>query len=735
MLNRLYFLRMRYSILYKDFTEFDFYFFMRNWILCFLSGVLLFFSLTSYAFYVIPDEINIPDKIEQRSSEQIKAIFSSLEKQYNQKTANFWRLRYQKALLLKKKDIDSFCDIMKELGDSPAFPLKNLARIQSYELCPFPSEPSFNPDLFPSWLRFRLAEAFYKRRKTFNQPETTLKVTIYLAQNSPYKALRISYLKHALALAKEQQEDLKAQELRQLLYEESPSLNPEPSAENYLAVAEDFRRNRKFKKAIAFYIRVLNSPKTNFDEKNLSFKGLDHIHKIQRKFKKQSINFQQWSRWLLKENTEQSLTKYYTLRLELARQKWNLNENQRAIQLVTDILKDPKSQPIIAEALYLRGLIYAQEKQPELSLKDWNQAIQQISKKRNKSELLKKILWEKAWLLRSQKNYQEALNSFKLMEKINKNPYTRYKILFWKGKTLQAMGQKTLAKRSFETLIMKDHFGYYGLLARKMLNKKPEFQKIKKISKRIPLAVSQKVENMIHWLILFEESQLLSQFLDTQKSKILNRKHRSKQDWLKMIWLWTKAQKYLEIFQSLEAMNDAVKSYFLKKYIHFLFPLDFAKEVKEAGQKMDAPPALIFSVMRQESAFNIRARSPADAFGLMQLIPSTAQRTAKRYKIPYRNFKDLYKPSKNIFLGTAHLKSLLKQYNNSFLFSVAAYNAGSTPLNQWKEEMEELEPLEFIENIPYEETRNYVRLLIRNYVFYHNELDMEGHWFPDWLLQ
>lgn len=701
-----------------------------------LLSLALLFSYSAYSFSVIPDQMEIPDKINQRSPEQIQAIFTSLEKQYNQKTANLWKLKYQKALLLKKKDKDSFCQIMKELGESPSFPLKDLAKIQSYEICPYEKGLVFSPHSFPEWLRLRLALAFYKRRNIFNEPEQTLKVTTYLAKKSSYKELRLSYLKHALALSKEQKKDQEWEKLSQLLYKESPSLNPQPQVKDYFKVAEDFRRNRKFKKAIDFYIKVLNSPKSSFNEKHFSFNALARIYKIQRNHKKKIINSRQWSEWLLSENTEKSLKKYYKQRLELARQEWNLNENQKAIQSVTEILKDPKSESIREEALYLRGLIYTQEKQIDLSLKDWDQALQRLSKRRNKPELLEKILWKRAWLFRKQKDYKKSLKSLDFLGRVNKNPYTAYKVLFWRGKTLQDMGQKNLAKQVFKKLIRKDHFGYYALLARKTLNKKPVFQKtVKSSSEKMELLVDQKAEALIHWLILFEESQLLSNFLNTKESKILKQKKQTQKDWLKMIWLWTKAKRYLEIFQSLEKMSDSVKISFFNKYIHFLFPLDFVKEVEEASKKWDVPPALIFAVIRQESAFNVRARSQADAFGLMQLIPSTARQTARRFKIPYRNFRDLYRARKNILLGTAHLKSLLKRYDNNFISSLSAYNAGSTPLNKWRKEMNDLESLEFIENIPYEETRTYVRLLIRNYIFYHNALEAEGPWFPDWLLK
>ena len=168
----------------------------------FISWFFLFFN--SYAIPVIPDKIEIPAQLKKRTAKQIEAVFFSMEKQYNQKTANLWKLKYHKALLLKEKNTNSFCEIMKNLSTPSAFPLKELALIQSYELCPYSEKLHFNPEQFPEWLRLRLAESFYKRRKTFEDPENSLKATIYLAQNSLFKDLRISYLKHALSLAKKQ---------------------------------------------------------------------------------------------------------------------------------------------------------------------------------------------------------------------------------------------------------------------------------------------------------------------------------------------------------------------------------------------------------------------------------------------------------------------------------------------------------------------------------------------------
>ena len=158
-----------------------------------------------------------------------------------------------------------------------------------------------------------------------------------------------------------------------------------------------------------------------------------------------------------------------------------------------------------------------------------------------------------------------------------------------------------------------------------MLNQKPSFQKNQPSEVFPSFSLDNTTENIIHWLSLFEESELLSLFVDIHKQQFLTKKNKTKEDWLKIISLWTKTKKYLEIFQSLEAMEDNVRSNFLKKHTHLLFVLDHLEEVEKASKKWNVPKAFILAIIRQESAFNIRARSPADAFGTDAAYPLNRQ--------------------------------------------------------------------------------------------------------------
>ncbi|OOF83955.1 lytic murein transglycosylase [Rodentibacter ratti] len=128
------------------------------------------------------------------------------------------------------------------------------------------------------------------------------------------------------------------------------------------------------------------------------------------------------------------------------------------------------------------------------------------------------------------------------------------------------------------------------------------------------------------------------------------------------------------------------------------------------------------AIARQESAWNPMAQSSANARGLMQLLPSTAQATADNNQLPYQTEKDLFKPFNNILLGTAHLNELNGKYPNNRILIAAAYNAGASRVEKWLARADgKLTMDEFIASIPFFETRGYVQNVLA-YDFYYQLL-------------
>lgn len=131
---------------------------------------------------------------------------------------------------------------------------------------------------------------------------------------------------------------------------------------------------------------------------------------------------------------------------------------------------------------------------------------------------------------------------------------------------------------------------------------------------------------------------------------------------------------------------------------------------------------MIHAVTRQESLFNPNAVSPAGARGLMQLMPGTAQETAKRLGIPYARER-LHEEGYNIQLGASYLQRMISYFNGSHVLAVAAYNAGPGNVNKWLNRFgdprqQTVDVIDWIEQIPFSETRNYVQRVLENAVIY-----------------
>jgi soluble lytic murein transglycosylase len=154
---------------------------------------------------------------------------------------------------------------------------------------------------------------------------------------------------------------------------------------------------------------------------------------------------------------------------------------------------------------------------------------------------------------------------------------------------------------------------------------------------------------------------------------------------------------------------------------HLLYPLAFWETVRREADGQGVDPLLVVAIMRQESLFDPAARSPADARGLMQLLPSTAKRVAAASDQPINLTDlpiDLTNPQVNIELGTRHFRTLLTRFGADPLKAIAAYNGGEAAVEKWQRRFADLPDDEFVESITYRETRDYVKKVVANYRAY-----------------
>ncbi|MBX9765799.1 MAG: lytic transglycosylase domain-containing protein, partial [Bdellovibrionales bacterium] len=344
-----------------------------------------------------------------------------------------------------------------------------------------------------------------------------------------------------------------------------------------------------------------------------------------------------------------------------------------------------------------------------------------------KSPLRERFLWLLSWNHRKVRQFTKANEIIATVLEEFPHSGDKLKYQYWKARNDRELGDEQLAKDSFEALTSDDPLGFYGLLAHRELQK-PFAPLINQDNlKALPPPES---GDVFRWLITLNETSLAQRFLNTVNANKGNQPDQV----MESLTSWARAGYFNNVFARLTMLNAEERKKVLTEHPDLIFPKNHLAIVLDSADRFGINPNLVYSIIRQESAFDARARSPADAFGLMQLLPETAERVAREVQVPYQGAEDLYQPHTNIPLGTAYLKELWNQYQGQFILTVASYNASEDAVRAWMKTRYRGDPTEFIEDIPYEETRTYVKLIMRNLIFYMRRGSQSPIPFPEWCL-
>jgi soluble lytic murein transglycosylase len=158
---------------------------------------------------------------------------------------------------------------------------------------------------------------------------------------------------------------------------------------------------------------------------------------------------------------------------------------------------------------------------------------------------------------------------------------------------------------------------------------------------------------------------------------------------------------------------------------YWAYPIKAMPDWRQIGPPVER--ALVYGLSRQESEFDPNAGSRVGAQGLMQLMPGTAKLVAKQYGLPYAAAKLTADPAYNVRLGAAHLGDLIEEFGGSYVLTLAAYNAGPRRSREWVEEHGDprsgrVDPIDWVEMIPFTETRNYVQKVMQNLHVYRSRI-------------
>lgn len=282
--------------------------------------------------------------------------------------------------------------------------------------------------------------------------------------------------------------------------------------------------------------------------------------------------------------------------------------------------------------------------------------------------------------------------------------------LYWAGRSYLAAGDKAKAKDRWRTIIKNEPLSYYAVMAAKRLDtvlvspdrSPPNYARIPAVDSTFNRIVALKDLGM-DVEAGFENDRLFRDALRDQRWMVATAHALAGTD-----------QSSRSIALGKKALEDIGYS---AENFRLYFPVLERETLISSSKQNGLDPALVAAVIRQESNFNPLATSPAGARGLMQLMPSVGQTLAAEKGIGPWNPDLLYQPDVSIKLGTAHLSTLVRKYPE-ISKSLAAYNAGESRVEKWSTKAGANDPEVFTERIPFVETRDYVRTILRNRAYY-----------------
>ena len=635
---------------------------------------------------------------------------------------------------LNFKDQEESCEKLKKLSKNSSFILHELVLIRLNQHCEKKSQWE-SLEIKNEMLILFLHQAWFKsemERKNFKKA--------YQVFNKNRKWIAINPKDFDKMATEALKTDLTMNEKKELLLElqnKSPRFIPLPKKEDFIRVAQDYRKNRQFKKALLYYRRITNNSEMGYNQRWKAFKGIRLTYRLERwtKTKDYIRASRQWADFLRKKYLlSKKLSRlHHDANIEYIRALWTEKGQRYARPVLKQLEKELKGHYSLQRVYWLQGRMAEEKKQYEKAVSLLDRASREKSLSDRQRE---RVLWSLAWNQRRVKKFKDSQKNLELLKK---NPkitlFAKSQYLYWQAENLESMGQPMKAKQILKDLADLDLYGYYGSLAYRKLQiplpSEPQAQWPEK-----DLLNFFKKEDQNFFLALIESGEWeVAQALVLKKVK--TNKNWKTLKWAHYLALLQKSRAYPKAFELYHRLSAKKQRTILEEYAFLLFPQPYKEIVTNSVMETKISPALIYSIMKQESGFNTKARSPADAFGLLQLIPQVAQEVSQKMtSIKYKHPRDLYKPEVIIPLGAKKLSQLFSKFNSHFILAVASYNSTEKAALSWVQSRFHGDPIAFIEDIPYEETKNYVRLVMKNYIAYNRFNSEEKSFdFPEICLQ
>ena len=342
-----------------------------------------------------------------------------------------------------------------------------------------------------------------------------------------------------------------------------------------------------------------------------------------------------------------------------------------------------------------------------------------------KSTYADQAAWRAGFALYQTRQYTAASKAFLRLSRQTNASHLRDQGYYWAGKCYQKLGQKEEARYWIERASEGFPTSYYSTRAHAVLGK-TENAYIEAPQPGEHLSVGQSYTPSTH----IPKGDILASiglYRDAEREydharRTLGRNLFALND-LKPRYERVRAMhRALQISSQIVMLERTKGISMTRASFRRLYPTYYWGEINQVARKMNLDPNLMIAIMRQESAFNTTAISRAGARGLMQVMPQTGRNMARLVKLKNFSTEDLHDPHTSILLGGKHLsdhmKAFRKDKHRQLSLALSAYNAGLDAAKRWEKRLTKRDVDEFIERIPYKETRNYVKLVYRNYRVY-----------------
>jgi tetratricopeptide (TPR) repeat protein len=390
---------------------------------------------------------------------------------------------------------------------------------------------------------------------------------------------------------------------------------------------------------------------------------------------------------------------------DLAKYLWNQDYNMTAYSLYSHLVEAHPFFDKASDALYSVARMHE-------DWSEWPKAIEFYSdlvKKYARSKFFERAHFKVGFLYYMNKDYSKAIEWLAREKTLVTDPHQKAQATYWLGKTYEKMKKPADAQAQFNEVKQKYPLTYYSFL----LGIDPSV--IKKVHTALPTLSIQKSHP------LYLATVYLSVGLHKPARNMIQAYgNENEEHLLQIVQLFHDSGFHMFSMPNAQALSEKKMETggLHQDLVKLIFPVKYLDIVEKESKPTSVDPLIVISLMKQESGYFERAISPSKAVGLMQLLVPTAETVARQNKQTFNGRDDLFNPEKNIKLGVAYFAQLNQRFTNDVVLSLSAYNAGPEAAAKWKNRWPNVRKDEFVELIPYQETRKYVKLILRNYSYY-----------------